>query len=615
MTMTTKAKAKGDTTTASLVFSVVFALLAGAAVVFVCLRRIREAKKAVGREGFFFEEQVLDLDDMRQRKVSAEDRIYQADLRGRVGEPDTLNEGGQALVRRMVDERQLHSERPACTIAGVRLPLKWRPDGKEERVCRLSAAYAGAERCKRDNADLFDANVLEDISFDNVSQRCRLKFKEGLSEADMRAYKQKVDPFAAKEKRKRELRAEKARLQGVSDALAADIQRLKAEYHRLHRKVTNLRYNLIKPYEGATERLLAARKFPGSLKMDGGRELSLKNDEGEFGLLVFDKPGEYGLKVEADVVTLDVLVVAGGGSGGVDKGGGGGAGGVTVARNFMASKGFWKIRVGKGGKTPNSQTAVGLRGEDSYFGIIAAIGGGGGGCAGKPPTTTGGSGGGGRYASNNFYKYGKFQNEARDGDGSIEKLSTDSKEACADICAENDECMAMVFRVKDGRCFLKSASHLNHGQVIFDPKDYRWWQKVDSRLLEGGRASAYRVGYPGVETFGNDGSMTYGRTPYPGGGGAGGGPSAQGSGGKGKSFADVFGTEVGDEGWFGGGGSGQPEKGVNETGGKGGGGHGRVGSVGGAGKPGTGGGGGGVGKGDGENGGGSGVVIVRYKKK
>lgn len=49
----------------------------------------------------------------------------------------------------------------------MRMPLKWRPDGKKERVCRLSAAYAGADRCKRSNGDLFDENVLKDISFDD----------------------------------------------------------------------------------------------------------------------------------------------------------------------------------------------------------------------------------------------------------------------------------------------------------------------------------------------------------------------------------------------------------------------------------------------------------------
>jgi len=612
-----------------LTFLIVFGLACGTAAVYACFRR---TKAVAAVEGFFFEDGSDPLEGAEQRKVSAEDRIYRADLRGRVGEPNTFNEGGQDLVRRVVDRRMLHSDRPPCTVAGVRLPLHWRPDGTDDRVCRLNLPYVGAKGCQRSNDDLFDANVLKDVSFEDQAQRCRLEFKEGLSEADMRAYKQKVDPFAAKEKRKKELIAEKERLEGISRRLAASISRLERKFAELNRKIANLQWYFIRPYGNATERLLEARKFPGALKILEGDDLSTsyrripvkkgkKEDEDEdedkddeYELLVFDEPGKkYAVEVTADVVEMDVLVVAGGGSGGIDKGSGGGGGGVLIARKFLAMKGIWEIRVGKGGKASTNQTAVGNRGKDSYFGFLVAIGGGGGGSDLKPATSTGGSGGGGRVAGNVFYKYGQFHDTEDYKFNDYKTLHLDDAKMCADKCASEDRCKGMTFRVGDSVCFLKEKLDPAE-RVQRKPDEFESWKKVDMGILEGGRATKHTVGFPGVESFGHDGDPSYDKFPYPGGGGAGGEPQSQGSGGPGKSFADIFGTELGDEGVFAGGGSGMPETGVNETGGKGGGGAGRSGSVGGAGKPGTGGGGGGVGKGDGENGGGSGVVVLRYKK-
>ena len=613
-----------------LLFLIVFALAAASAVLYACHRKTKAVEgffssSASGADGGL-------LEDVKQRKVSAEDRKYSAKLRGRVGEPNTFNASGQDLVRRIVDGRMLHSDRPPCTVAGVRMPLRWRPDESDARVCRLNKSYVGAAGCKRDNADLFDANVLKDVTYEDQSQTCRLTFKEGLTEADMRAYKQKVDPFAAKEKRKRELIAEKERLEAISRGLAADIARLKKTLAKLKQKIFNLRWKYVRPYEKGTERLLEARKFPGALKIlkgeglstsyrriapkkgGGGKDEEKKDkEEDEYEMLVFEEPGKkYRVEVTADVVEMDVLVVAGGGSGGLHKGGGGGGGGVVMARKFTAMKGVWEIRVGKGGKPPNNQSAVGLRGEDSYFGFLVAIGGGGGGSDHKPPTSTGGSGGGGRMAANNFYKYGEFDEKVGYDGNDVGKSNVETKEACADKCAADDRCEGLTYRKDDGRCFKKD--QLNpRGRDTNMSDNYVAWKKIDMGITEGGRATQHKIGFGGVESFGHDGSQSYDRTPFPGGGGAGGQPGSQGSGGPGKSFADLFGTELGDQGFFGGGGSGMPEKGVNETGGKGGGGNGRSGSVGGAGKPGTGGGGGGAGKGDGENGGGSGVVVLRYK--
>lgn len=131
----------------------------------------------------------------------------------------------------------------------------------------------------------------------------------------------------------------------------------------------------------------------------------------------------------------------------------------------------------------------------------------------------------------------------------------------------------------------------------------------------------------GTGTDGHDGGDGAGDQFTGGGGGGGaGGPGEDcdasnsanpaGSGGDGIDLSEIFGTDVGDEGWFGaGGGAGRNSAGSGAagTGGKGGGGHGSRTGVGEAGAPGTGGGGGGSFSDQDAGGkGGSGIIIIRY---
>ena len=133
----------------------------------------------------------------------------------------------------------------------------------------------------------------------------------------------------------------------------------------------------------------------------------------------------------------------------------------------------------------------------------------------------------------------------------------------------------------------------------------------DTGFSSGGAATAGQ-GYGG-------GNATAGNNTFAGGGGAGGvGQSVAtgaGNGGMGRDFSNIFGTLVGDNGWFSGGGGGASNSGIAGSGGTGGGGNGASGSdnaVGGM--PNTGGGGGGAYAYAGGTGGsgGSGVVIVRW---
>lgn len=114
------------------------------------------------------------------------------------------------------------------------------------------------------------------------------------------------------------------------------------------------------------------------------------------------------------VSTAEVLVVAGGGAGGYatgQYGGGGGAGGLVYASAHPVS-GQISITVGAGGAPGGAQQA-GLRGGNSVFDNITALGGGGGGTNYTGPTT-GGSGGG---ACDNAYTTGAAATQGNSADG------------------------------------------------------------------------------------------------------------------------------------------------------------------------------------------------------
>jgi hypothetical protein len=101
-------------------------------------------------------------------------------------------------------------------------------------------------------------------------------------------------------------------------------------------------------------------------------------------------------------LTADVLVVAGGGGGGNMYAGGGGAGGVCYQAGRSLSATGYSVTVGAGGASNGSgSSAVGNSGGNSTFDTITALGGGGGGTYNAVPGANGGSGGGGAMGTSN----------------------------------------------------------------------------------------------------------------------------------------------------------------------------------------------------------------------
>jgi len=262
----------------------------------------------------------------------------------------------------------------------------------------------------------------------------------------------------------------------------------------------------------------------------------------------------------------DILVVGGGGGGGL-FGGGGGAGSILFANNLLLNAGSYTIKVGKGGTGASNDTANGTNGIDSSI-LINAI----------EYISKGGGGGGSRQSGAASFAGRNGSNGGSGGGGS----SSDTIETIGGSTTTNT---------------------------------YKNW-----------------------ETYGNAGGKgKFGSSPWVSGGGGGAGSAGSdwsntkgGNGGSGKSFVSYFGTNVGHNGWFGGGGGGNMYwpggtfydygYGNGGNGLSGGGGNGanetnvEISATGGL--PNTGGGGGG-GKWDGTatNGGngGSGIVIIKFK--
>jgi hypothetical protein len=262
----------------------------------------------------------------------------------------------------------------------------------------------------------------------------------------------------------------------------------------------------------------------------------------------------------------DILVVGGGGGGGL-FGGGGGSGSILFSNNLLLNAGSYAIRVGKGGIGASNDTANGTNGIDSSITINAI-----------EYIAKGGGGGGSRNNGSTGYAGRNGNNGGTGGGGS----QSDTTETNGGISTKNT---------------------------------YTYW-----------------------ETYGNAGGKgKSGGTPWVSGGGGGTGSAGSdwsntkgGNGGSGKNFISYFGTNVGHNGWFGGGGGGNVywPGGTYYDYGYGNGGNGLFGGGGNganettveisatSGLPNTGGGGGG-GKWDGTaiNGGsgGSGIVIIKFK--
>ena len=257
-----------------------------------------------------------------------------------------------------------------------------------------------------------------------------------------------------------------------------------------------------------------------------------------------------------DKATICSILIVGGGGGGGGFNGGGGAGAVLYSRTIEFPANTYTISVGKGGAgTPAwNDDSIAENGGNSSISAPGGI----------YYEAKGGGGGGQRRDGYNSYLGRKGADGGSGGGGSHSDSSTPN----------------------------------NYGGLS-NKNTYTGWTSL---------------GNPGGE--GKDGLVPAGYGGG-GGGGAGGvganaGTNEGGSGGVGVDLSSIFGTKVGDNGWFGGGGGGGSWTGTagkGGSGGKGGGGY----AHGGHGIYGTGGGGGGGGDGAPSGNGGSGIVIIKYK--
>jgi hypothetical protein len=280
----------------------------------------------------------------------------------------------------------------------------------------------------------------------------------------------------------------------------------------------------------------------------------------------------YNLNIEQDVV-CDILIVGGGGAGGGRQGAGGGAGGLMFLSNQTLTKGTHTIKVGKGGDIAGNFTAN--NGRDSELGQYIAYGGSGG--AGYSTTepdfniTTNrfGSGGGG--------------------------LGWDGNSSYIGYNNANE-------RINQTNPSIQGGIANKGGRGYQDPVGGDS-STLLTGFLGGGGGGA---GGMGQDAIPNDNTSYVGKA---------------GNGGFGLDYSAVFGTNVGSNGWFAGGGGGAGASisgdiaGTGNNGGLGGGGNGNSSGTGLAGTNGTGGGGGGGGYANQIGGvGGSGIVIIKFKK-
>lgn len=126
---------------------------------------------------------------------------------------------------------------------------------------------------------------------------------------------------------------------------------------------------------------------------------------------------------DANLATVEVLVVAGGGGGGTSVsssggGGGGGAGGLIYNSTYtLSGTGDLNVVVGNGGNPGGTNlNQYGSNGENSMFDTITAIGGGGGAKTGVNGLN-GGSGGGGGYNGYSTVRYGGIATSGQGNNG------------------------------------------------------------------------------------------------------------------------------------------------------------------------------------------------------
>jgi len=279
----------------------------------------------------------------------------------------------------------------------------------------------------------------------------------------------------------------------------------------------------------------------------------------------------------------DILIVGGGGGGGANSGGGGGAGGVVIGTNVVIPGGNYSIKIGNGGIPSSTANNYTINGNDSSItigGTTIIAKGGGGGVASYLNGAIGGSGGGGS-TDNNTNSTIAISNQ----------LSTQT------LTGYGINSVNVTFN-----------GYGNSGGIGRYQEQGGWTR---ASAGGGGAGSAgYNSGDYILSDLSSPARITQG-----------------GRGGEGIDVSSIFGTNIGVNGFVGGGGGGSTHRiGISGSGGSGGGGSGGIGrgtAAGGtdpggngvSGTPNTGGGGGGGGGGGASGGsGGSGIVIIRYRK-
>jgi hypothetical protein len=266
----------------------------------------------------------------------------------------------------------------------------------------------------------------------------------------------------------------------------------------------------------------------------------------------------------------DILIVGGGGAGGGRQGGGGGAGGIMCLTNQKLLPGTHTIKVGKGGGIAGDFTAI--NGIDSEFGNNIAYG---------------GSGGAGYSIAEPDFNF--TTNRFASGGGAMGWNNNSAFEG-----------------------WIMSNERINQPSVVVNGgaayKGGRGWQDYSGDLNLSFQTALLGGGGGGAGGVGQDAIQNPNNTLYTG---------KAGDGGVGLYYGNLFGTNVGQDGWFGGGGGGagvSTSSDIIGNGGKGGGGNGNSGGTGVSGINGTGGGGGAGGFPNQLGGiGGSGIVIVRLR--
>jgi len=130
----------------------------------------------------------------------------------------------------------------------------------------------------------------------------------------------------------------------------------------------------------------------------GGTVVDYSGYSNDYRVHIFDQPGQSTISFSTGGY-VDVLIVGGGGGGGYGHGGGGGGGAVIVGENYPVGQGTYTIIVGNGGAGNSSDTNRTPGESSSIFGVTATGGGDGGNEDGISAGANGANGGGGTYKS------------------------------------------------------------------------------------------------------------------------------------------------------------------------------------------------------------------------